>query len=127
MGGGATAGVAGVSDPPVRAAEGCGRPLNIATSSEIPKNPPPIASATVRAFERTGTPVAPHASAVALTVTVPSVGGSCRNSEGAGMVARTIGADVLVSEGKRGRMTRETRSADTRAEADPKAWLRRSA
>ena len=62
------------------------------------KKTPPAASAKVRTRERAGTPVAPQASAVALTVTVPLDGGLAAQVRGGGIVVRTIGADVLLVE-----------------------------
>ena len=73
----------------------------------------------VRTRERAGTLVAPQASAAALTVMVPLDGGSRCRSDVEGIVVRTIGAEVLLFTMARGRMTRETRSAETRAIGDP--------
>src|ERR1019366_5723209 len=125
-GGGADAFPA-LADAPA-AAEGC-TPLlpNIAMTKVVAKNSPPQASKTLRLRDTGSAPVGTPPSSVALTVTVPSVGGAGRKPAEAGAgedgvagdsVLRTIGAEVLVLTA-RGRITRDTRSADSRAEAVP--------
>ena len=72
----------------------------------------------LRGVHRRGARGGVESSAFALTVTVPLLCGG-GSSASVGIVVRTMGAEVLVSEGERGRITRDTRSADTRAHDDP--------